>query len=265
MTKKVITGNAKGKGSNSKRAVLPLPPRADVRWTSTTGTLLEDLRASARAAEQERAEVKTKARKVETVMATAPGPRRQFSTHRPGPDFKLYWAYGSNLDIGAMQHRCPRAVPFCAFPLADVALVFRFVADVVGRRGSVTPGGLWWVSPECERSLDRYEGVAWGRGAGLYEKRYVTLDLGDGRVEDVLFYKMLRAGISPPSEAYLATIERGYEDFGLDKAWLDRAVADSWSRKELTPYLRDRRARHEKQHGELVLGRAADDKKERAA
>lgn len=250
-----MSGNAKGKGKPANQT------GAKVTWQKAGGgRLLEDLRASVAVldAEKETKAVKSKVSKVETVMSASAGPRLQFSSQRPGPKYKLYWAFGSNLDMEAMKFRCQAAVPFCAFPLDGVALVFRHVADVVGRRGSTTPGGLWWISPKCEEALDRYEGVSrnqkWG---GLYEKRYVTLDLGGGRIEEALFYKMMRQGISPPSASYLETIERGYDDFGLDKAWLDKAARESWDRKDLTPYLRGRREREAKRNGgKLVLGRS---------
>jgi hypothetical protein len=157
---------------------------------------------------------------------------------------KLYWAYGSNLCVGAMLRRCPAAVRVGPLTLKNAALVFRSCADVVGRRGSHVAGGLWLITDRCEESLDRYEGVA----SGLYDKRHIDVDwpgspeLPAGRYP-VLFYKMMERGIMPPHEGYLQVIAQGYRDFGLDLALLDRAVEHSWNRKEKTPYLRGRHRR----------------------
>ena len=143
---------------------------------------------------------------------------------------KYYWAYGSNLNVAQMKLRCPKAKVVGPFPLEDGALVFRGVADVEGRKGSVVPGGLWKITPECEAALDRYEGVAWK----MYDKRYIVLKMPNGKVVDCLFYKMRSSGIMPPSEAYLSSIIQGYKDFGLDMSYLEQAVEHSWSKKNKT-------------------------------
>jgi len=148
----------------------------------------------------------------------------------------LYWCYGSNLNVAHMAHRCPKAKVVGPLILEDGALVFRGVADVVTREGSIIPGGLWRITPECEAKLDQYEGVA-GR---LYLKRYLELKVGKKR-EDCLFYQMaMRRGVQPPSEGYFNTIVQGYKDFDLDLVYLNRALEESWNEKELTPHLRER-------------------------
>lgn len=150
-----------------------------------------------------------------------------------------YWAYGSNLNVRAMRERCPRARKVGRMAVKDCALVFRGVLDVTVRKGVVTPGGLWKITPQCEASLDRYEGVA----GGLYVKRYLLIEV-DGRKEDCLLYQMATdRGIMPPSIDYYDTVARGYEDFGLDPAPLKAAVREAWGDKEVTPLLRERHIR----------------------
>jgi gamma-glutamylcyclotransferase (GGCT)/AIG2-like uncharacterized protein YtfP len=149
-----------------------------------------------------------------------------------------YWAYGSNLSKRAMMRRCPAARPVAPLVL-EGALVFRGVADVIGRKGSKVAGGLWLITPECEHSLDRYEGVS----ARLYNKEYLTLEI-DGKVQQVLYYQMTDThGVMPPSEGYLDVIMEGYRDFGLDIALLDNALHRAWGHKRKTPFLRERRKR----------------------
>lgn len=160
---------------------------------------------------------------------------------------KLYWAYGSNLNVATMRRRCPSAKKVGPLVLKDSALVFRGVADVEHRKRSKTPGGLWRITQECERRLDAFEGA---RAGGLYHKIYILLSV-DGQEEQCLLYQMNedrymwkeREGIMPPGQDYLTTILRGYADFGLDEKYLKRAVRHSWEFKCPTPVLRERHRR----------------------
>lgn len=162
------------------------------------------------------------------------------------PTGRLYWAYGSNLCVEHMARRCPAAEMVGPLTVDSAALVFRGVADVVARRGRQVQGGLWRITDECERALDQYEGVV----RRLYMKRYLPLPDGG----ECMFYQMrTRHGIMPPSEVYVEIIARGYQDFGLDLAGLDVALAESWSRKEVTPTLHER---HRKR-GRPTLARIA--------
>jgi AIG2-like family len=151
-------------------------------------------------------------------------------------DRKLYWAYGANLNVDSMARRCPGAEPVAALVMPNGALVFRGVADVVVRKGSEVHGGLWWITPACERSLDRFEGVS----SGLYLKRELVVRLSKVP-HKCLFYQMaMSTGVMPPSEHYLDTIAEGYRDFGLDLDALDEAVQESWVGKKVTSVLRRR-------------------------
>lgn len=152
----------------------------------------------------------------------------------------LYWAYGSNLSIRVMRRRCPGARQAGTLFANDGALIFRSVADVTVRRGSVVPGGLWWITREDERALDGFEGVG---KAGWYAKRSFRL-VRDGREVRCLFYQLeISRGVMPPSIGYLEKIREGYQDFGLDPDPLDRALHHAWEDKEPTQRLLDRHAR----------------------
>jgi hypothetical protein len=148
----------------------------------------------------------------------------------------LMWCYGSNLNIAQMKRRCPKAKFKGPLVVNDAALVFRGVADVVVREGSFVPGGLWSISKDCERALDRYEGVA----SGLYVKRYFHLRRNK-QVVDVLFYQMSQTrGVMPPGQDYLNTIAKGYKDFDLDLNVLEMYLQESWGDKDVTEELRRR-------------------------
>jgi gamma-glutamylcyclotransferase (GGCT)/AIG2-like uncharacterized protein YtfP len=160
---------------------------------------------------------------------------------------KLYWAYGSNLNVAHMARRCPKAKKVRPLIVGDAALVFRHVADVTERADCVVPGGLWRITRECEAALDRYEGVA----SRLYLKREIEVKV-DGVYENVLFYQMRESvGIMPPGEAYLGTIVQGYKDFGLDLEILDAYLQESWGEKKITEVLARRRI----SRGEASLAR----------
>ena len=169
---------------------------------------------------------------------------------------KLYWAYGSNLNIAHMARRCPKAVKVRPLIVGDAALVFRHVADVTDRVGCVVPGGLWRITRQCEASLDVYEGVA----SRLYLKRELEMKV-DGVYEQVLFYQMRESvGVMPPGDSYLGTIVQGYKDFGLDLEILDGYLAESWGEKKITEVLARRRI----SRGEATLARRIKPGKKRA-
>jgi AIG2-like family len=146
------------------------------------------------------------------LHATQVIPTRSSTDRQPS---KLYLAYGSNLDVKAMAHRAPDAVPLGKSAIREMRLVFRHVADITDAPGMRVPVGVWRISPRDERALDMYEGVK----AGLYRKIMVRID---GEV--ALSYRMNDRGIMAPSESYLATIRRGYGHFELDEAALDEAL-----------------------------------------
>ena len=72
----------------------------------------------------------------------------------------LYFAYGSNLDLEQMAQRCPDAKIVGPVRLENYELRFRGsgFATVAPRKGSVVYGLVWKLTPQCEQSLDRYEG-----------------------------------------------------------------------------------------------------------
>lgn len=127
---------------------------------------------------------------------------------------RLYFAYGSNLNKGQMQYRCPRAEPLGAAYLVGWRLVFRGVADIEeGDEMDLLPVGIWSITEECEQSLDVYEGRP-----HLYDQVELF---------GMMTYRMTvkhRDRYSPPNVQYYASIRDGYGDFGLDTAYLEEAL-----------------------------------------
>ena len=147
----------------------------------------------------------------------------------------LYGAYGANLNMANMEVRCPKAQPMISFMLEGYRLVFNSVADIVkddGKNintiGSV-PIGLWKITKECEKSLDGFEGYPY-----LYKKIKIDSDI-PGAKGKIMLYVMRNKGVALPPAHYFNTIAQGYEDFGLDKDYLNWAVheADQMQKNKL--------------------------------
>tara|TARA_B100001093_G_scaffold483741_1_gene516544 strand:+ start:624 stop:1115 length:492 start_codon:yes stop_codon:yes gene_type:complete len=125
----------------------------------------------------------------------------------------LYLAYGSNLNKNQMAFRCPKAKPLGAFMMPNWRLVFRGVADIMPEENAQVPIGLWEITDECEKALDRYEGVP-----RLYRKQYFTKKTKLGIVR-YLTYIMNTDTFALPSINYFESIQEGYKDFfGKDES-----------------------------------------------
>ncbi len=137
---------------------------------------------------------------------------------------KYYLAYGSNLNKKQMKTRCPDAVPVGSCVVNDYELVFRGVATIEPKPGASVQCGIWKISTDDERSLDRYEG---------YPRLYVKQDFWvtvKGKTVRAMAYVMVDGirRLSPPSTGYLLTIAEGYDDFGLD----DKPLSIAATRRE---------------------------------
>jgi hypothetical protein len=112
----------------------------------------------------------------------------------------LYFAYGSNMDRGAMAARCPASKPIGTARL----MRHRFVimregyASVVRDPRRTTWGVLWELALADMPALDRYESAA----GGLYAKvsQMVLTDKGPKRA---LVYVGRSAGAGTPRPGYL--------------------------------------------------------------
>ena len=75
-----------------------------------------------------------------------------------------YFAYGSNMNLDQMAYRCPAASVVEPVHLEGYRLTFcgrgkgSGVATILPEEGSRVEGVLWKITPECEKSLDFYEG-----------------------------------------------------------------------------------------------------------
>ena len=102
-----------------------------------------------------------------------------------------YFAYGSNMNLDQMAYRCPAASVVENVRLDGYRLTFcgrgkgSGVATILPEEGSQVEGVLWKITPECEKSLDFYEGYP-----HLYGKEAVLVQGTDGVKREVMAYIM---------------------------------------------------------------------------
>lgn len=139
---------------------------------------------------------------------------------------KLYFAYGSNINLDQMAYRCPAAEVVGPVVLENYQLLFRGnykgngVATIKPHKGRKVHGLLWKITPDCEKSLDVYEGFP-----RLYDKQTVTVRDQSGQEVTVMAYVMTPLCKEPavPSHAYYTGILEGFRQNGLPTAPLKRA------------------------------------------
>ena len=153
---------------------------------------------------------------------------------------KLYVAYGSNLHLDQMRHRCPDAKVYGSGVIKNHELTFwgnwsrNGVATVIPNSGTDVPVGIWEISAADEKNLDVYEG--WPH---LYRKEDIEVVMSDGSVLTGMVYIMNESGMRPcyPSDYYFHTIATGYKSFGFDldilKAARDKILDPDYSFSKL--------------------------------
>ena len=139
---------------------------------------------------------------------------------------RYYLAYGSNLNKEQMVRRCQDAKPVCKWTMLNYQPAFRRgFLTIEPKEGAEVPCGVWKISDQDEKNLDRYEGFP-----RFYRKENFLTMVPDpeeltGKLVTALAYVM-NDGFLPeePSYHYLETVYKGYNDFCLDCAPLDDAV-----------------------------------------
>jgi len=145
---------------------------------------------------------------------------------------RYYLAYGSNLNIGQMRFRCPGAKLKGTGYIDGYRLLFKgsktgAYLTIEKAEGCRVPVGVWTVTEEDEKNLDRYEGFP----SFYYKKDFRISVTSDGQGQRVLntfayiMHEERELGI--PAQTYIDTCVEGYEDFGFDIAFLQKALDDS--------------------------------------
>jgi gamma-glutamylcyclotransferase (GGCT)/AIG2-like uncharacterized protein YtfP len=118
---------------------------------------------------------------------------------------------------GAMRWRCPDALAKQAFILRDWELRFYSHATIEQKPGAQVAGVLWEITPECELSLDAFEGFP-----NYYTKRTW---IQDG--VQFMFYEMTTPKSGRPSEGYVLDIAESYSFWQLPKSLLTESLHDT--------------------------------------
>ena len=142
---------------------------------------------------------------------------------------KLYLAYGSNLNLAQMARRCPNAKMAGKTLLEGWQLTFRTHATIEPKKGAKVPVGVWEITPECERDLDRYEGYP-----NYYTKETIDIVLNKQATQAIV-YLMNGGRPAMPCQNYAESIWEGYKDFDLDYRYLEAAMKDTSARVRQLP------------------------------
>jgi gamma-glutamylcyclotransferase (GGCT)/AIG2-like uncharacterized protein YtfP len=124
----------------------------------------------------------------------------------------LYFAYGSNMDRGAMQGRCLGARPLGV----AMAAGWRFFVTTDGYASIVRAGGdevfgvLWEVGPRDVAALNTYESL----DSGLYARKRIAVRLGYAK-KPALVYIARATGEGRPRPRYMEMIVEAAQDWEL--------------------------------------------------
>ena len=129
---------------------------------------------------------------------------------------KLYVAYGSNLNVEQMKHRCPNSELVNTGTLEGWKLAFKGGSNsyltIDECEGASCPVAIWEIPEEDEKSLDMYEGYP-----TFYKKCDINVKLKDDSSQVAMVYIMnSEFDFGTPTVGYYNTVIRGYIDCGFD-------------------------------------------------
>lgn len=123
-----------------------------------------------------------------------------------------YIAYGSNMSLEQMMHRCPHARLLGTGYLPHYRLEFYLHATIEPdprmRRG--VPVAVFEIDEADERNLDRYEGFP-----HYYTKETATVNMRDGSRIEGMMYVMKLIRNAYPDKFYFNGIVDAYIDLGF--------------------------------------------------
>lgn len=145
---------------------------------------------------------------------------------------RLYIAYGSNLNLRQMEYRCRTAKVYGKGMLKGYRLLFKgspgnAYLTIEPKAGEEVPVVIWEIQPSDEKELDRYEGYP-----NFYYKEDIEVELETGETVTAMVYIMTnkikeRIELNLPSKSYLEAVKEGYESFGFNLKYLDKALEAS--------------------------------------
>lgn len=128
---------------------------------------------------------------------------------------KIYIAYGSNMNIGQMKKRCPKAELYGIGNLLDYSLQFRGEghANIYKNPGGKIPVLLWKITEECEKSLDIYEAYP-----NYYIKKDILARLDEKDIKGMVYIMASEKEntLARPSKEYFEAIVEAYRENNID-------------------------------------------------
>ncbi len=133
---------------------------------------------------------------------------------------KYYLAYGSNLNVEQMKHRCPDAKPVRTAWIKDYQLLFKgsktgSYLTIEKAEKSKVPVAVWEVSESDERRLDIYEGYP-----NFYYKKEMEVTINRRKIKAFVYIMHEDRPLGIPSSHYVRTCVQGYRDFGFNLKYL---------------------------------------------
>lgn len=142
---------------------------------------------------------------------------------------KYYLAYGSNLNLRQLKHRCPTAKVVGKTYIKDYRLVFKGKGNtgfltIEPAEQSIVPVGVFEITDFDEHNLDCYEGYP-----TFYNKEYFNVELNGQNINALIYIMNPNFSYSLPSMDYLNTCIEGYQEFQFDKDVLSLAIETSFN------------------------------------
>ena len=139
---------------------------------------------------------------------------------------KIYVAYGSNMDLVQMAHRCPQAELLGQGMMKDWQLLFKgsqtgSYATIERKSGREVPVLLWAISKADEKRLDIYEGYP-----SFCYKKIVEVQTESGPVSGMVYIMHEERNLGIPTVQYYSVLVQAYENFGFDLRILQTAYRD---------------------------------------
>ncbi|MCX8093903.1 MAG: gamma-glutamylcyclotransferase [Candidatus Goldbacteria bacterium] len=136
---------------------------------------------------------------------------------------KYYFAYGSNMNHKQMQERCPEAKFICKGILKGYGFVYDgysskrngAVANIVKNEKKQVEGGIFLISEQNEKALDKKEGYPIN-----YYKKDVYIQTEEGETIQALVYLREPQKPGQPSEEYRNTILEGAKNCNLSEEYI---------------------------------------------
>ena len=153
-------------------------------------------------------------------------------------------AYGSNLNLGRMESRCPQCSVEGTTEIPGYRLLFKqsktgAYATIEQDANYSVPGVIYRISYDSEQMLDRCEGYP-----RYYYKREFFLPVRDlngmkrrKRFSCLAYIMHENRDLGEPSADYYGIIDRAYEDWGFDASILRKALSDSIGTKAAARWL----------------------------